>query len=898
MAGNNIYGQNQVEEVVKVWANLEKIVTQNVEILEKYSKNAASLPSEYVKQLQETRKAQEALNKAIEEAKNKQTEYTNLKKAEERQLKKIAKTKADLEVSNSKEADSYHKINEQLKQNRKEQRQSAKATIDFKNAYDKLNNELAEAERRYKHLAASQGLSNKKTKEAEKEVKRLRKQVDGINKPIKRFGDNVGNYPRQMSGALNVVKGLIGAFGVIEGLRFGLNFAKESVVLAREARGVEFAFKNIGVEAQIAFEKVRRSTRGLLSDLDIKKSIVEFDNFNLEVEQLDTVLEFVAVRAAQTGKSFEYLRDSAIEAISKESVRRADNLGLSQKELNDRIKEGSTFLEAFTDIAKREIGEAGDVIDEAANSQQKFNAAFENFKVSAGSGFIGKLTNDVYDLGTAFISTFSDINDASEGFWDFLGNIARASDPISGGIQRQMIKVEAEMQRELKKREPLVDRIIEQQRERGLSDQQLITNRKSLLKLYSTQLQAILKDTEATSKNNKEKEKDVKITREKLETISSLEKKTQDYVGKIKEQIKLLENTRNMYQENSQESKYLTENIERLKQALEGDSLEDSASSHMDNWIKEYENKQLQLVDIHKKYADQRKEIERELSDNLKELGLSVTDALIQNQLNRLDREAELNRERAEDALLFANGNREAELQIREQFEERQEEIEKKRLKAERKAFILEQAFKAGEIAIETIKSVAAIKAQAAVLLANPLTAPLAGLALSQIPLVIATGATAGAAVLAQSIPQFKDGVRDFSGGLAVVGDGGVSEIVTTPKGEVFKTPNKDTLVNLPKGANVYKNQLDFNKELETMLDLNGVMPFRDSMMHPNLPMIKVENNGVNAAQMDAIIGKHFSNIKTQNTIIDKNGIKTFISQGASRTVDLNNRVTFKGKSV
>ena len=133
---------------------------------------------------------------------------------------------------------------------------------------------------------------------------------------------------------------------------------------------------------------------------------------------------------------------------------------------------------------------------------------------------------------------------------------------------------------------------------------------------------------------------------------------------------------------------------------------------------------------------------------------------------------------------------------------------------------------------------------------------------------------------------------------MAVVGDGGVSEIVTTPKGDVFKTPNKDTLVNLPKGANVYKNQLDFNKELETMLDFNGVMPFRDSMIQPNIPMIKVENNSVNAAQMDAIIGKHFSNIKTQNTIIDKNGIKTFISQGASKTVDLNNRVTFKGKSV
>ncbi|EIT85904.1 tail length tape measure protein [Fictibacillus macauensis ZFHKF-1] len=53
--------------------------------------------------------------------------------------------------------------------------------------------------------------------------------------------------------------------------------------------------------------------------------------------------------------------------------------------------------------------------------------------------------------------------------------------------------------------------------------------------------------------------------------------------------------------------------------------------------------------------------------------------------------------------------------------------------------------------------------------------------------------------------PHFKNGTPQggHKGGLAVVGDGGEHELIVLPNGKMGLSPNKDTLVNLPKGTEV-----------------------------------------------------------------------------------------------
>ncbi|WP_064468294.1 transglycosylase SLT domain-containing protein [Lederbergia galactosidilytica] len=56
-------------------------------------------------------------------------------------------------------------------------------------------------------------------------------------------------------------------------------------------------------------------------------------------------------------------------------------------------------------------------------------------------------------------------------------------------------------------------------------------------------------------------------------------------------------------------------------------------------------------------------------------------------------------------------------------------------------------------------------------------------------------------------VPQYAKGTKGHPGGPAIVGDGGKHELIQTPDGQVSLSPNKDTLVNLPKGTAVLSGE-------------------------------------------------------------------------------------------
>ncbi len=255
-------------------------------------------------------------------------------------------------------------------------------------AYRRLSAQLNIAKELYKDLAVEQGANSAAARRQAAEVQKLQTRVRAADQAVGDFQRNVGNYPTALRPAIGVIRQLVGAFGLVEGFRLTKDLISDSIRLAREAKGVEFAFDRIGDVGEDAFNRVKTSTRGLLSDLQIQKAIVEFDNFNLSLEDISTLLEFVALRSSQTGRSIESLRDSLVEGLSKESLRRLDNLGISMIEIRDTAEElGVGVNKAFTLLAGREIARAGNQLDEAANSANKFDAAVENLQINLGKTF-------------------------------------------------------------------------------------------------------------------------------------------------------------------------------------------------------------------------------------------------------------------------------------------------------------------------------------------------------------------------------------------------------------------------------------------------------------------------------------------------------------------------------
>ena len=105
--------------------------------------------------------------------------------------------------------------------------------------------------------------------------------------------------------------------------------------------------------------------------------------------------------------------------------------------------------------------------------------------------------------------------------------------------------------------------------------------------------------------------------------------------------------------------------------------------------------------------------------------------------------------------------------------------------------------------------------------------------------MIAAMGAIQLATIVAQPIPKYKHGTKGHKGGLAWVGDGGVSETVITDKG-MYLTPSTPTLVDLPKGAKVLPYAIDMDRMKARANDLEGLMAYRQEN---ELPPITIEND-------------------------------------------------------
>lgn len=98
-------------------------------------------------------------------------------------------------------------------------------------------------------------------------------------------------------------------------------------------------------------------------------------------------------------------------------------------------------------------------------------------------------------------------------------------------------------------------------------------------------------------------------------------------------------------------------------------------------------------------------------------------------------------------------------------------------------------------------------------------------------PLGLALAITAGvvgaaniATIIAQPIPKYKHGTHDHKGGFAIVGDGGRSEVITTPSGESIITPSVPTLVDIPKHSMVFPDLEKYYKSIPFKSDLGRAM--------------------------------------------------------------------------
>lgn len=224
-----------------------------------------------------------------------------------------------------------------------------------------------------------------------------------------------------------------------------------------------------------------------------------------------------------------------------------------------------------------------------------------------------------------------------------------------------------------------------------------------------------------------------------------------------------------------------------------------------------------------------------------------------------------------ETSLKFAGDSTAAKEKIDADYDKKKKEIQLREFKAKQKITI-------ANIAIDTAQAIVSTYAQVPKydfgVSATTLAFIIAGLGAAQIGMVAS-----------QKPPAYAEGTDNHSGGLMLVNDGvgsNYQEKVVLPSGKVIRPQGRNVLMNAPKGTKV----LNHEQQLFEMLQSN------------NISMASPQYQGMTPDEMDEILGKHFGNIKTQNTIFDKNGFQSYVKNGNSITRSNSNRSQAIGISV
>ena len=217
-----------------------------------------------------------------------------------------------------------------------------------------------------------------------------RKLILGLD--AREFRRGIQNVDNQLKGLTKVTQNLGRYIGATFAVGVVADFAKEMMSLALEAEGVEHAFNSLG-NATANLEALKHATRGTVTELDLMKQSVQAVNLGLDQADLPKYFEFARRRARATGESVEYLTNSIVTGLGRESKLIIDNLGIDMAYFNAQIKDGATFAEAFNEAMAKGLEEMPEDIELMTDHVNRLAAGWENAKKNVG-GFFNRFFKD------------------------------------------------------------------------------------------------------------------------------------------------------------------------------------------------------------------------------------------------------------------------------------------------------------------------------------------------------------------------------------------------------------------------------------------------------------------------------------------------------------------------
>lgn len=246
-----------------------------------------------------------------------------------------------------------------------------KAFVEFSYQYKQMTS--AEKSGAFgKALSSSLGKLKTDIKSTQKDLASISKEIEGKSGGgsgmLQVFGGNMLTKAAEMAGRLgNVIADIV----------------DQSAELSKQTEGVQKAFERLGRGDLL--DGLRQATHNTVSDFELMKAAVQFNDFNLPLEQLGTMLAFAQQKAKDTGQSVDYMVNSIVTGLGRQSVMILDNLGISAAEIKNRMKETGDMTTAVADIIRKKMAESGDYVETAADRSEQAAVSLQNAMVGLGT---------------------------------------------------------------------------------------------------------------------------------------------------------------------------------------------------------------------------------------------------------------------------------------------------------------------------------------------------------------------------------------------------------------------------------------------------------------------------------------------------------------------------------
>lgn len=258
---------------------------------------------------------------------------------------------------------------------------------DYKSTVEQLTmqyNRMTEAQKAALGKDYLQAIDQMKQKyqQVSEEVKKITDGMSGKGSVSVSGAKGIDGLAGKFGGAMQVFTGnmmtkaamMVGDLGMEIG-----NAVKEGVELAKAGEGIRIAFDRLDQPGIL--DELNKATHGTVTNLELMKAAVKFNDFKLPLEELGTMLAFAQQKAKDTGQSVDYMVESIVTGLGRKSLMILDNLGLSAAEIKEEMEKTGDMTTAVGEIIRKQMASAGEYVetasDRAAQSQKDLKDAME-----------------------------------------------------------------------------------------------------------------------------------------------------------------------------------------------------------------------------------------------------------------------------------------------------------------------------------------------------------------------------------------------------------------------------------------------------------------------------------------------------------------------------------------